>query len=421
MLFCFYLSSAQDQIICDSEFNFFGVDMDENNGNGSTNSTYQWFVFEDNFEGEIIPQTSSGNQVIIEWENTPEGEYTILVQEINSEVSCEPEPQQMSVRLRDLSPESILGPNYVCEGETIALEHPFETEGEWTLENENIGQVFQNGNFEAWQSGNIIVNFNYENNDCEFSVSKLIQVQPKPQPSLQNGEICLDTDAEEVILLNSGLPHQNYHFQWHHNGELMAISHSYIFVSEIGEYQLQAINSETGCVSDVITTQVVQLPKPAVSASVFTDFHDNQRIVVNIDNPEDYLFKLEDGAFQDNHIFYNITTEGKHRISIIEKEGCFSMEIEVIVINYPKFFTPNSDGYNDTWNIHSLRNDPTAEVYIFDRYGKLLKTISPAAKGWDGTYHGRKMPSNDYWFLVEYTDRNDGSQRSFRSHFTLKR
>ncbi|MFN2261283.1 MAG: T9SS type B sorting domain-containing protein [Psychroflexus sp.] len=395
--------------------------MDENNGNGSTNSTYQWFVFEDEFEGEILPQTSSGNQIIIEWQNTPEGEYTVLVQEINSNVACEPEPQQMWVILRDLSPQNISGLTFVCEGETINLNHPFQSNGEWNSDNNNVGEMYQNGNFEALQSGEVIVNFNYNNNGCEFSVSKLIQVHPKPQPTLQGGEICLDVEADEIILLHSGLPHQDYDFEWFHNGQLMAVLHTYIFVSEIGEYKLQAIDKETGCVSDVINTQVVELPKPAVSATVYTDFQDNQRIEVNIDNPQDYLFKLEDGAFQDSHIFYNITTEGRHHISIIEKDGCFSMEIEVIVINYPKFFTPNNDGYNDTWNIHSLRNDPTAEVFIFDRYGKLLKTISPAGKGWDGTYHGRKMPSNDYWFLVEYTDRNDGNQRSFRSHFTLKR
>ncbi|WP_192901719.1 T9SS type B sorting domain-containing protein [Psychroflexus aestuariivivens] len=395
--------------------------MDENNGNGSTNSTYQWFVFEDEFEGEIVPQTSSDNQIIIEWENTPEGEYTVLVQEINSEVSCEPEPKQMSIILRDLSPENILGPNYVCEGETIALAHTFQTEGEWALEDENIGQISQNGNFEALHSGQAIVNFSYNNNGCEFSVSKLIQVHPKPQPSLQGGEICLDLEADETIILNSGLSHQDYDFQWYHNEQLITNSSSHIFISEVGEFKLIVTNQETGCVSDVISTQVVELQKPAVSATVYSDFENNQRIEVSIDNPEAYLFKLGDAPFQESNIFYNITTEGKHHISIKEKDGCFFMKIEVIVINYPKFFTPNNDSYNDTWNIHSLRNDPTAEVYIFDRYGKLLKTISPAAKGWDGTYHGKKMPSNDYWFLVEYTDRNDGSQRSFRSNFTLKR
>ena len=39
---------------------------------------------------------------------------------------------------------------------------------------------------------------------------------------------------------------------------------------------------------------------------------------------------------------------------------------------------PNNDGFNDTWNIIGLADyDPAARIYIFDRYGKLLKQISP--------------------------------------------
>ncbi|MFO7744560.1 MAG: T9SS type B sorting domain-containing protein [Psychroflexus sp.] len=421
MFFCVYLSSAQDQIICDSEFNFFGVDMDENNGNGSTNSTYEWSVFENEFDGEIIPQTPSSNQIIIEWDNTPAGKYTILVQEVNSNFVCESDPQQMVIDLKDLFPEDILGPDFVCEGETIELNHPFSENGNWTLENENIGNIDQNGNFVGLETGYVIVNFSYLNNGCEFLVSKLIQVQPKPQPKLQGQEICIDRDGKEIVVLDSGLSQENHVFEWYHNDQLLSISQNHISVSDTGEYKLQVLNSQTGCVSEVITTKVTEFPRPSISADVNTDFHDNQRIVVNIENPQNYLFKLGDGEFQDNHIFQNVTTEGLHYISIIEKEGCFSKEIEVTVINYPKFFTPNDDGTNDTWNIESLKDDPTAQIFIFDRYGKFIKTITPASKGWDGIYNGKRMPTDDYWFRVEYTDRNDGSQRTFRSNFTLKR
>ncbi|HET8810447.1 MAG TPA: T9SS type B sorting domain-containing protein, partial [Flavobacteriaceae bacterium] len=73
-------------------------------------------------------------------------------------------------------------------------------------------------------------------------------------------------------------------------------------------------------------------------------------------------------------------------------------------IDYPKFFTPNGDGYNDTWNIIGISDQPNAQIYIFDRYGKLLKQLSPTGPGWDGTYNGRPMPSSDYWFRVQYIE-----------------
>ncbi len=89
-------------------------------------------------------------------------------------------------------------------------------------------------------------------------------------------------------------------------------------------------------------------------------------------------------------------------------------------MNYPKFFTPNGDGHNDTWNIKGLSVQPDAKIYIFDRFGKLLKQLSPAGEGWDGTFGGRPVPSTDYWFTVEYND-FQGNRREFKGHFSLKR
>jgi valyl-tRNA synthetase len=92
----------------------------------------------------------------------------------------------------------------------------------------------------------------------------------------------------------------------------------------------------------------------------------------------------------------------------------------VSVINYPHYFTPNGDGYNDTWNIIGLQAEGyQAIIYIFDRYGKLLKQISPDGEGWDGTFNGNPVPADDYWFTVEF---NEGdNRRTFKAHFAVKR
>ncbi|MFM2213986.1 MAG: hypothetical protein RL427_1249, partial [Bacteroidota bacterium] len=55
-------------------------------------------------------------------------------------------------------------------------------------------------------------------------------------------------------------------------------------------------------------------------------------------------------------------------------------------------------------------------IYIYDRYGKLLTQILPISAGWDGTYNDREMPSDDYWFTVEFKD-----GRKVNGHFALKR
>jgi len=94
--------------------------------------------------------------------------------------------------------------------------------------------------------------------------------------------------------------------------------------------------------------------------------------------------------------------------------------IAITVINYPKIFTPNNDGYHDSWNISALQNQTNAKISIYDRYGKILTVIKPQSAGWDGTYNGQRLPSDDYWFVLNYLN-SEGSPQEFRSHFALKR
>jgi gliding motility-associated-like protein len=72
---------------------------------------------------------------------------------------------------------------------------------------------------------------------------------------------------------------------------------------------------------------------------------------------------------------------------------------------------------NDTWQIYGVSKifQPDSKIYIFNRFGKLIKEISPSEKGWDGTLNGKKLPTDDYWFQVTLQD-----GRMFKSHFTLK-
>ncbi len=92
--------------------------------------------------------------------------------------------------------------------------------------------------------------------------------------------------------------------------------------------------------------------------------------------------------------------------------------MDISVIGHAKFFTPNGDGYNDFWQIKGINASfqPNSIIYIFDRYGKLLKQLSVKSEGWDGTFNGTKMPTDDYWFKLFLED-----GRQYSGHFTLKR
>ncbi|WP_255535079.1 T9SS type B sorting domain-containing protein [Cellulophaga sp. E16_2] len=147
-------------------------------------------------------------------------------------------------------------------------------------------------------------------------------------------------------------------------------------------------------------------------------------VVEDLRGNGEYEYAINGGVFRGVPVFYDVPP-GINTVIINDKNGCGTTEaIEFLVIGYPKFFTPNGDLINDTWNIKGIEDpsiiDPV--VFIFDRYGKLLKQLD-ANSTWDGTYSGSPMPSSDYWFRFEYAETENGVvvAKILQNHFTLKR
>jgi gliding motility-associated-like protein len=123
------------------------------------------------------------------------------------------------------------------------------------------------------------------------------------------------------------------------------------------------------------------------------------------------------GPFQTSNLFENVIS-GIHEVYISDKNGCGIVSKTIAVIGIPKFFTPNGDGQNDFWTIKGINGTFSSKsiIYIFDRYGKLLKQLLPSSQGWDGTINGALMPADDYWFTLKLED-----GRETKGHFSLKR
>lgn len=149
---------------------------------------------------------------------------------------------------------------------------------------------------------------------------------------------------------------------------------------------------------------------------------DQNNIEIFVAAVGDYEYAINGGEFQDDPIFMNVPS-GVNTVIINDTNGCGTTEpLEFLVVGYPKFFTPNGDGINDDWNIEGIETLTNPVVYVFDRYGKLLKQLGVAG-GWDGTYNGQPMPSSDYWFRFEYGETDAGMlvAKTRKTHFSLKR
>ncbi|WP_298530602.1 T9SS type B sorting domain-containing protein [uncultured Algibacter sp.] len=126
-------------------------------------------------------------------------------------------------------------------------------------------------------------------------------------------------------------------------------------------------------------------------------------------------YSLDGINYQDSNVFYNLAG-GEYKVYFRDKK-CLNTVIEdVFILDYPRFFTPNGDGVNDIWRIEGLQKFPNAMIFVYDRYGKLLKQFSASSNGWNGTFNGVKLLPSDYWFVA-----NLNSTRRVKGHFTLKR
>ncbi|AWG21783.1 hypothetical protein FFWV33_09630 [Flavobacterium faecale] len=154
---------------------------------------------------------------------------------------------------------------------------------------------------------------------------------------------------------------------------------------------------------------------PTISSIETKDWTDNQNtITILVGGTGTFEYSVDGMKYQDNNQFENLIP-GKYAVFVRDKNGCGYVEEEVYLVMYPKFFTPNNDGYNDTWRIQSSEFEEDFIVKIFDRYGKLIKVLSKD-QSWDGTYNGQILPSTDYWFIATKADKKE-----YRGHFTLKR
>ncbi|MCK7590630.1 T9SS type B sorting domain-containing protein [Subsaxibacter sp. CAU 1640] len=138
-------------------------------------------------------------------------------------------------------------------------------------------------------------------------------------------------------------------------------------------------------------------------------------LTVQASGPGDYEYSIDGINYQPENFFTNLSV-GEYTVYVRDRNECGVVTETVYVMDYMKFFTPNGDTFNEHWQVLGSEYEPNMEIIIFDRYGKLLTAFKGEDIGWDGTYNGHNMPTNDYWFVITRTD-----GRTYTGHFTLKR
>jgi gliding motility-associated-like protein len=69
------------------------------------------------------------------------------------------------------------------------------------------------------------------------------------------------------------------------------------------------------------------------------------------------------------------------------------------------FFSPNGDGINDFWKPVS-EAQTQVQITVVDKLGRVVANFNASQKpeGWDGTYKGKPLPSDSYWYIITFPD-----------------
>lgn len=69
---------------------------------------------------------------------------------------------------------------------------------------------------------------------------------------------------------------------------------------------------------------------------------------------------------------------------------------------FPNAFSPNNDGYNDTFKPKEFQSIVEFKATIYSRWGqKIYEWDDVRSDGWDGTFHGKDAKQGTYYVLVK--------------------
>lgn len=235
--------------------------------------------------------------------------------------------------------------------------------------------------------------------DCVSNTRTAINVTFLPSPQVEDESLYICEGETKTLYANA--PNNTYLWS-------TGVTISQTTVNAPGIYTVIVTNGSGCSVTKTIT--LIQIDAPVIGSIV----SDGTDIIVTPSNSGEFEYSLDGISFQLSNNFFNVEG-GLYTVYVRERNGCGEASQEYLHFVIPKFFTPNGDSENELFILKGIEFYNQSEVYIFDRYGKLMISSKNTSFYWDGTFGNQKMPASDYWYVI----RIDGQE--FRGHFTLKR
>jgi gliding motility-associated-like protein len=178
-----------------------------------------------------------------------------------------------------------------------------------------------------------------------------------------------------------------------------------LIATQSGKYWVRATD-ENGCVASDTASLVVH-DLPAVDLGEDTTYCGIEGLVLDVSEYGIY-YDWFNGDMSSTFTAYTQTQDQEIWVNVTDENGCVGSDTIVVracgELEIPTAFTPNDDGYNDTWQIDALIIYPQCSVDIYNRWGDRVFHSDgySSEKQWDGTNDkGKKLPMDAYYYVID--------------------
>jgi len=243
--------------------------------------------------------------------------------------------------------------------------------------------------------------YNYtDSNTCFNTASSSFNIYHQPFLNTLPGDTNL-CRGDGIYITASGADS----YLWRPGTGLSDSTSSVVYASPLQTTQYTIIGTTVNGCRDTssIKIGVYKVPVPDLGSDVV--FCNITSYTLHLDNDNrTYDIMWQDGS---SGLTYDIIQPGKYWVTI-DNSGCKRSDTITVLpcldIWMPNAFSPNGDGYNETFYGKLSDSIAIAEfnLYIYNRWGSLIYESDDFYKRWDGTFNGKKCPEGVYYWIMTY-------------------
>jgi gliding motility-associated-like protein len=238
-----------------------------------------------------------------------------------------------------------------------------------------------------------------------------IHPQPITNFGMSKKDICLG-DAVFFTDSTNSMDGSTVQWNWDMGDGMLRNTQNVLYIyggDRAYNVSLYTINSH-GCRSNTMIKQVTVYPYPTANAGPDRRLLEGGSLTIQASatgNNLQYLWTPS--LYLNNATLLKPKCEPKfdilYTLTVTAPGGCSAtdqMFVDVLKVpRIPNTFSPNNDGINDLWEIQYLDEYAENHTQVFTRAGQLVFESRGVYRPWNGTYKGKSLPMDTYYYIIE--------------------